>query len=82
MHVRAFGMMVTFSEYLLNDKDVINDVILWCVMLLPSVLFSRFVSLNELVVWMLLGEMRDVRLRSVWVIGNSPSALTFPGNAS
>jgi len=59
MHVRAFGMMVTFSGYLLNDKDVINDVILRCVMFLPSVLFSRFVSLNELVVWMLLGEMRD-----------------------
>lgn len=47
MHVRAFGMMVNFSGYLLNDKDVIKDVILQRVIFLPSVLFSRFVFLNE-----------------------------------
>lgn len=44
-----------------------------------------FVVLIERVVWKLLGEIRGMSglssSRSVWV-GNSPSAITFPGNAS
>lgn len=86
MHIQVLGMMVNFSEYLLNYKDMIQDIIFGRVIFLCSLCYSVIaVFLNECVVWKPLGEISRVSglssSPSVWV-GYSPSALTFPGNAS